>query len=161
MSTPDFSNITKSVEVTTETTREYTFAVVVGEPSLIVSAANDVNEDYQNLRYQLGLEDGQKVAAKPRGKATAKITVEQLKEGDAAQLEFERKLIGGACVRGWGKAPIDVSGKEVEFTPENAMAFIRALPPFLFIPLRNFVENIYNFLPERVTEEEAQQLGNS
>lgn len=155
----DFKHLTRGVEVKPENTREYTFAQLEGEPSVIVAPAADVNPAFLDARLRLTIEQGEAMAAKPRGRAQNKPTVEELRRNLDEGRELDKRLLSGACLRGWGTAPVDPKGKEVEFTVENGLDFLKALPDFVFDPFNNFASNVYNFTAAAIAD--AEKLGNS
>lgn len=155
----DFSNL-KVLDVTSDTTAEYIFPFIPGEPSLILAPAHDSNEAFLNERLRLQIERTEKAADGPR-KQAAKITVEDLKAGQQEDREQDRLLLSRTCARGWGTPPKDVDGNQPEFSAENCYDFLKALPDYMFDPLRNFCANIYNFVKRpAVSADEADRLGN-
>lgn len=154
----DFSHLKESLAVSGETTREYVFGNIEGEPSLMVSPANDENKDYQDTRLRLALEASDRQAGSPRTRAPKKITPEDMVRQMDEDRDFDRKVIAQACVRGWGTPPVDNDGNAVEFSVENAYDFLCAIPNYMFDPFRNFAQNVLNFMPRKADGEE---LGNS
>lgn len=155
----DFSHL-KKLEITRETTREYIFADIEGEPSVVLAPANDANRDFLDARVRLSVERAEKAAAEPRGKVpvpklTPEAYVNQLEE----ERETDRMLLAHSCIRDWGTAPVDAKGKAVEFSAENAYEFLKQLPDYMLDPLRNFAANIYNFIPR--PKPDGEKLGNS
>lgn len=148
--------------VTPETTREYTFDMIPGAPSIMLAPAHDSNPEYLDARLRLSVEAADKIARQPRGKAPPKTTAADIKAQIEEDREADRKLIAEVCAKGWGTAPTARDGTKPEFSKENALAFVRALPDWMMDALRNFVQNIYNFVDRPVvSDEEADQLGNS
>lgn len=154
----DFKHLTRDLEVPPESTREYVFAQIVGEPSLIVGPADDSNPIYQEARLRYVIEQSEAAAAKPRGSGQSKPTIEQLKKVGEENRETDMRLVAEGCIRSWGKAPVDPEGNEVEFTPENALDFLKALPDYIYTPFSNFVANVQNFTVKAL---DAAKLGNS
>lgn len=158
----DFSHL-KAHAVTRDTTREYTFNMLEGEPSVIVAPACDDNEDYLNTRLELMLaeipaeEEGGK--RKQAAKAAEKLTPELLRRQYEEGRELDRKLLSRACARAWGTPPVDVKGKAVVFSADNAYDFFKALPDYMFDPFRHFCGNVLNFAPKPKADGSA--LGNS
>jgi hypothetical protein len=155
----DFSNV-RALAVTKETTAEYSFPFIPGEPSIVLAPATDANEAFLNERLRLQIESVEK--APEARKKSRKITAEEMKESMAEEREMDRLLISRTCARSWGVAPRDVNGNQPEFTPDNCYDFLKALPDYMFDPLRNFAANIYNFVKRpTVSEEDAERLGNA
>jgi hypothetical protein len=157
----DFSHLA-GLAVTRETTREYTFDRIQGDPSLIVSPATDDNEDFLNGRLELALNEAPaEEDARPR-KQTGRLTPDDMKRQTNENREIDLKLIAQACVRGWGTPPIDKAGKPVPFSTENAHQFLCALPAYMVDPFRGFCGNIYNFAPRPgKAKPDGEKLGNS
>lgn len=157
----DFSNL-KLLDVTNDTTAEYVFPDVPGEPSIILAPAHDSNETFRNERLRRQIERAERFTKGPRGRGAGKSTPESLARQLEDDREVDRQLIARACARGWGKAPRDVNGDEPEFTPDNCYDFLKALPNYMFDPLRNYAVNIYNFVERPgVSDDEADELGNA
>lgn len=155
----DFSNL-KLLDVTDDTTAEYGFPFIPGNPSIILAPAHDSNEAFLNERLRLSIERGEKATLEVRGKQK-KTTPEEIKRTIEEDREQDRRLIAHTCARGWGVAPKDVDGNQPEFSPENCYDFLRALPDYMLDPLRNFAVNIYNFVKRPpISEAEAGDLGN-
>lgn len=157
----DYSHLS-ALAITSETTREYTFDLIPGEPSIILAPAHDSNEAFQNERLRYQIDEAERLQAAPRGKKAPKLTVDTLKKGIEDDRERDRYLIAHACARSWGTPPKDKDGKEPEFSAEECYAFLKAMPDFMLDPFRNFAGNLYNFVdrPE-VSSGGAEALGNS
>jgi hypothetical protein len=154
----DFSHL-KALEITRETTRQYIFDELEGEPGFVVSPATDDNEDFFQARVEFSLSQEDDSPDQPR-KQTGKPTPEEIrKEIDQAR-ETDRKLITKACIRDWAKAPKDKDGNDVPFTPENAYEFLCALPNYMVDPFRRFCVNVRNFTPS-ARKLDASRMGNS
>lgn len=155
----DFSHLQKYA-VTDQTTAEYVFARIEGDPSVILAPAHEVNPEYHRARLAMTLELADKMAGTKVGKATPEEMIRQTE----AEREADRKLLAQYCTRSWGVPPKDAKGKDAEFSTDNAYAFYKAMPPEMFDPMRNFAGNLFNFFPERnkpLTEESGEPLGNS
>lgn len=154
----DFSHLT-ALAVTKETTREYVFDQIMGEPSLVVSPATDDNQDFLHARLELALEEVPDETPKPR-RQVGKPTVAELERQYAESRDLDRRVIAKACVRGWGSSPpVDKDGKKVAFSPEEALSFLSALPDYMFDPFRNWVQNVRNFTPKQ--KPRGDQMGES
>lgn len=157
----DFSNL-KVLDVTNESTAEYGFPDIPGEPSIILAPAHDSNEAFLNERLRLSIERADRLSAEPRGRKAAKATPEDLKRQLEEDREMDRVLISRVCARNWGTAPKDVKGDQPEFSEANCYDFLAALPIYMFDPLRNFAANIYNFVKRPpITSGEAGEMGNA
>ncbi|MFL6864112.1 MAG: hypothetical protein ACJ8DZ_14045 [Allosphingosinicella sp.] len=156
----DYSHFA-ALDVTAETTREYTFDMIPGEPSIILAPAHDSNEAFLNERLRMQLERAEATVAAPRGKKAPKATPESLRKGIEEDRDFDRKLIANTCARGWGVPPKDKNGKSPEFSPAECYDFLNALPDWMFDPLRNYAANIYNFIDRSAITGGADALGNS
>jgi hypothetical protein len=158
----DFSHL-KALAVSRETTKEYVFDRIEGEPSVIVAPATDDNTDFLNARLDVALADApEETADKPKKKQSGKVSREDLVRQYDESRETDCRLIADTCIRDWGTPPLDRAGKAVEFTPQNAYEFLMALPHYMVDPFRGFCVNIYNFVPKpghRKSDEE--KLGNS
>lgn len=154
---PDFSHL-KKYAVTTETTATFVFTRIEGDPSVILRPAHEVNEDYLRARLAANLKLAETLAKTASGPTTPDDMIRQ----GADERETDRRLLSQTCATGWGVPPKDSKGKDVEFTPENAYEFFKAIPPEMFDPCRNFAGNLYNFYPERqFKENDGAALGNS
>lgn len=156
----DFSHL-KALAVTRETTREYTFDRIKGDPSVIVSPATDDNEDFLNGRLEAALQEAPENDGKAK-KQSGKMTTGAIKDQYEENREIDRKLIAKTCVRAWGTPPVDRSGKPVEFSEENVYEFLKALPNYMIDPFRGFCGNIYNFAPSPAEQKsDGEKLGKS
>lgn len=158
---PDFSHLKKQYAVTDQTTAEFTFSRIKGDPSVVLAPAHEVNPGYHRARIELTIQLAEKLTAtKP-----AKATPDEMIASAEQERENDRRLIALHCARSWGTPPRDVQGNEVEFSPENCLEFFQALPPEMFDPVRNFAGNLFNFFPERqgraLTEDDGAPLGKS
>lgn len=140
----DFSNI-KAQGLKPETTKEYTFDMIEGEPSVICRPAHDDNEEFLDERLRLLAERAND--DKPIVKKSGVVTPGAIKSNLTEDRDYDRRIIAAVCIKSWGVAPIDVKGKPVPFSPENALAFLEALPETSMLdPFRAWVQNIYNFV---------------
>lgn len=148
-------------QITAETTKEYTFDLIPGRPSVILAPAHDSNPDFMEERLRRQIKMAEEIANAPRGTRSTQQTPEDLKREIEEDREADRVLISKTCARAWGRAPKAVDGSEPEFSEANCYAFFKALPDYMFDPLRGFAANLYNFVPRPpVTDEEACALGN-
>lgn len=159
----DFSHLA-SLNVTSESTREYSFDLIPGEPSIILAPAHDSNETFLNERLRMQIERSEKLAAAPRGKKSdrPKTTPDLLKKQLEEDRELDRYLIAHTCARSWGTPPRDKDGNEPEFSAEECYSFLKALPDYMLDPLRNYAANLYNFVDRPAAAGgDADTLGNS
>ena len=149
----DFSNIKQKAAVSGETTREYTFDTIEGEPSVICAPAHDENPAFLDERLRLATERAAKLAEEPKPKTgRPEITPERIKQNMEEDRDYDRRILASTCIKSWGTAPVDVSGKAVEFSPENALAFLEALPNYVLDPFRQWAQNIFNFVKRPTTD---------
>jgi len=120
-----------------------------GSPVLMVRPATEANEAYYN--------DWLRRIAERR--TSGKRAKEASKDLTRASREEDRELIGLHCLTGWSNV-LDVNGKQVEFTPENGMAFLKALPDWIFDDLRTWAMNPASFVRGPVSPADASALGN-
>jgi hypothetical protein len=148
----DFSNL-RALDVTAETIREYTFERIVGAPSIRCAPAVDSNKPFLNARLRVSIENDKAALNKPTA------TPETLAADMDLSREQDKQLIAMHCARAWGTAPKAADGTEPEFSAENCLAFLRALPDWLFDPFRRWAANVNNFVPQQVTQRQADDLG--
>jgi len=153
----DFSNL-KPLHISEETLAEYTFDDIPGEPSIWLAPATDANNHYQSERLRVSIERAEAAEKEPRNrKRKVSLTVDDIE----ADRELDRELLARCCAKKWGTPPKDVTGKEPEFSEANCYDFFKAMPNYMFDPLRNFVANPFNFVNRTgITEEQARDLGN-
>ena len=135
-------------QVDADESRQVTLYNVKGEPVLFVKYAGEANKPYFNDL----LRRNQKMARTLRGRAISTSVMEKTRESD-------RSLYSEHIVVGWEKV-VDRNGDPVEFTQENCLEFLKALPPEEFDEVRAFCTNQYNFT-EGDADEEDEALGNS
>ena len=157
MSKYDFS----AYVIDENTTREYTFADLVGEPSLIVAVANDVNAKFEAYRVRKTIELSDAVLPSVSKAASIDERVTDMLRRLREDKSWDKDVIAHACVVGWGNPPVDVNGNTPEFSAEEALEFLNALPRHMLDPFINFVRNIYNFQNAPDPKEAAEKLGNS
>jgi hypothetical protein len=154
----DFSHLAK-LHVTELSEAEYTFDEIWGEPSIRFHPMTDSNPAFLNERVRLAV---------ARAEADQKETKKQRREKilSSERLADDREqdiiLMAKTCAVGWGTAPRDVEGNEVEFTPDNCLDYLRALPSYMIDPCRGFCQNPYNFIDREAAKPGwADALGNS
>lgn len=151
----------KDYAVKPETTAEYTFGLIVGEPGIICAPAHDDNPLYRNERTRLSIERAEELATRPRTDGGSP-TVESVHQKEDEDRDFNLVVIARTCARSWGKkGPVNTEGKTPAFTPDEALAFLRALPPYMQIPFINWAHNLFNFVKRPpISAAEAEKLGN-
>lgn len=155
----DFSNIRK-MDVNADTTAEYVWRAIEGEPGIVFAPMVDSNRAYLNETIRLTSERVEKassnppVAARDQPKATADRMFEDRNQ--------DRWLLAYTCARGWGeKPPVMADGTVPEFSADAVYAFLKAVPDYLIDPLRSWAQNPFNFVPRKsvVTADQADKLG--
>lgn len=153
----DFSNL-KPLHISEETLAEYTFDDIPGEPSIWLAPATDANPHYQSERLRISIERAEKAEKEPRNRKRKVVLTNDDIEADR---ELDRDLLARCCAKKWGTPPVDAHGQTPEFTAGNCYDFFKALPNYMFDPLRNFVANPFNFVDRTgITDEQARALGN-
>lgn len=157
----DFSHL-KKLDVTKESEAEYTFDDIWGEPSIWFKPMIEANTDFMNERVRLAVDR----AEKEQKNQSKKKRREALMSTDRLEddREQDRILMAKTCAIRWGTPPKDVDGNDVEFSPDNVLDFLRAIPSFMLDPARGFVANPYNFIDREGAKPawfgDADELGN-
>lgn len=137
----DFSHLSK-LQIETDKTITYDLEDLVGQPSLQVLPATEGNKEYFNAALK---------SQRKNRTSNKNIDAAFIQKGRAKDKELYPKYI----IKGWSGI-LDTQGNAVEFSVENAIEFIRALPDYLFDDLRDFCQNPKNFTnveDEEVVEE--------
>jgi hypothetical protein len=161
MATPNFDYL-KKLDVNEESTAEFTFDRIWGEPSITCRPMAECNTSYMNERVRIAVERAKADEAKP--KKTRKERQEQLIDLERIKedRQLDIQLIATTCAVGWGTPPRDTDGREVEFSPANCRAFLEALPDYEVDIFRAWAENIHNFIDRAAAKPAwADSLGNS
>lgn len=145
---PDFSNLEK-LKVKPSATALYTFHNIVGEPSLMVRPAHEINNGYMNAI----LKKGKRML---RSLRRGKMSTATLKENR----EQDYTLFPRYIVEDWPTAPVDANGNAVPFSKENCEAFLRAIPIEEFTDLREFCGDLDNFRDDEddLDDEDREEL---
>lgn len=154
----DFSHLAK-LHVTDASEAEYTFEEIWGEPSIWFRPMTDANPDFLNERVRIAVE-----RAEAEQKQTKRTRREKLLSLDRLEedREQDRILLAKTCALRWGNPPRDKDGEIVEFSPDNALDFLRALPSYMIDPLRGWASNPYSFVNREAAKPGwADALGNS
>ena len=103
----DYSHL-KKLDVNEQTTAEYIFEDIPGEPSIIFAPMTDSNPDYLNERVRIAVERAEADQANTKAKRREKIlSSARLDE----EREIDRELMARTCAKGWGNPPKDEKGK--------------------------------------------------
>jgi hypothetical protein len=166
----DYSHLQK-LDVTDANEAEYTFGdIIVGRnddgsavyPSIFFRPMIESNKVFLHERIRMATERAEAVT-----KSKKKDKVTQLADRMDDDRDTDRVLIARTCAVRWGTAPKDAKGKEHPFSAEECLAFLQALPNYIFEPLRSWVQNPYNFVDSEAYETgggiivKADALGNS
>lgn len=155
---PDFSHLRK-LEVTEQSEAEYVFDDIWGEPSIWFHPMTDSNPQYLNERVRLAVERAEAAEKETKKQRRAKVLSSDRLEDDR---ELDRILMAKTCAVRWGTPPRDVDGNEVEFSEQNVLDFLRAIPNYMLDPVRGWVANPYNFVDRNAAKPGwADTLGNS
>lgn len=154
----DFSHLAK-LHVNEASEAEYTFDDIWGEPSIWMRPMNESNPDFLNERVRLAVERAEAEKNDSKTKRRERVLSSERLEEDRAQ---DIILMAKTCAVRWGTPPRDVNGEVVEFSAENALDFLRALPTYMVDPLRGWAANPYNFVNRKAAKPDwADALGNS
>lgn len=145
----DYSHLRK-LDVTGDSEAEYVFSdIIVGRnkdgtgvhPSIFFRPMVDSNKLYLNERIRMSTE-----RAETSAKDGKKDKVQKLADRIDEDRETDRALIAKSCAIRWGVAPLDAKGKAHDFSTDECLSFLKALPNYIFEPLRAWVTNPYNFV---------------
>lgn len=148
---PDFSNL-KSLSIDANTSREFKFYSIEGEPTLQVRSTTDANKQYLNALLK-----GRKALRLMRGRKINSSVLD-------ANRDQDRELYPKFVITGWDeKTVVDSNSDPVSFSKENCELFLRALPNDIFDELRTYCSDPDNFREEDdLDEEDIENLaGNS
>jgi hypothetical protein len=159
----DYSNL-QALHVSDETLAEYVWDAIPGEPSLWLAPATDANPSFQSERLRVSIKRAEEARNAPQRRG-AVLTADDIE----ADRELDRVLIARCCAKRWGTPPLDVNGNAPEFSEAECYSFFKALPNFLFDPLRGFASSSMNFVDKgkvaamrrKITDGQARELGNS
>jgi hypothetical protein len=141
----DFSYLNK-LNVNESNVVDYPIVEIEGSPILKLKPANEGNRGYMNaLLRSTGQSRG---ARKTKLKVDSKM-MDELRETD-------RALYAEHILSGWSGI-LDSKGKEVSFSKEDAVSFLKALPNWIFDSIRTFCTDPENFL---ATIDSAEKAGN-
>lgn len=132
----DFNHL-EAMKPQADKTAEYLISQIENAPTLVVRHAGEPNKRYWNALIK---------AQTSRPRAAGRRNVAQIDRAFKQQREDDRRLYATHVVVGW-RGVTDRSGAEVSFSVEACLAFLEALPDWLFEDIRNFAQN-----PEHFTE---------
>ena len=143
----DFGYISQ-MKVTPETTGEFTFSDIPGEPSLVCAPAIKINRAWDAAVAQEALKEVKaQRAAKPTRKLSD-IKPPTFDEEEEAR-DKERVLIARHCVKDWGTPPLHgKTGKAVPFSEGAVLALLRALHLPDYQQFTRWLQNEWNFVGE-------------
>lgn len=148
----DFSNIA-ALNVDETTLAPYTFYYIPDEPVIWLAPATEENKPYINAHRRAAAEQAAKEIRRPSGEI---MTPEEREENR----DIDRKIIAEHCAKRWDRIK-DRHGNIIEFSQEECLAFLRALPNWMFDPIRGFVLNQANFIQKpTLAPGTAETLGN-
>ena len=134
----DFSHLAK---LEPQDTVKYVLYQIQGEPALIMAPALESNKPYFNAI----LKKGRKLARRA-GRNVNRAMLREARDDD-------RQIYPKHIIRGWEKV-VDAKNKPVKFTEDDCVAFLKAMPDWVFDELRVFASNPQNFLDEEVDTDE-------
>jgi hypothetical protein len=145
----DFSNFS-ALRIKEDTTAEFVFDEIEGEPTLTCRPATQENEDFFNAVLAKN-----KTAKRKKSKSGTVPTAQLLKEARASDIEVFVDFI----IVSWVNV-LDAKGKAVPFSKEDCVLFLQAIPNDMFDSLRVFCLDIANFRPTMDEEELSDLSGN-
>jgi hypothetical protein len=139
----------KKFEVSKDAVR-YDLDQLTGGMYLMVRPATEANKGLLS-------ESLKRVNARPQRARRAKVSAEKLEQ----TRDEDRQLYAKHVVEGWGNVR-DSDGKVVEFSKEEVLDFLTALPDWVFDELRAFCTDPNNFLGDLPEDEGGDEsLGKS
>lgn len=130
---PDFSQFDR-LRMTEESTAVYRLHQLEGEPTLTVAPALEANAPYLNALLKQSKDSNRRLQA--LGASPAALE---------ASREDARVLFARHVIRGWNGV-VDSKGAPVEFSEQNCLAFLRALPAWIFDAIQSFCTRPTNFI---------------
>jgi hypothetical protein len=132
----DFSNL-KRFNVSPDSIVPFRLTQLDGEPVLQVAPATEANKTYFNALLAQTKESLRELSQKGASAESVEL-----------QRELAKELFAVHIVRGWSGV-LDVAGNEVPWTRANCVAFLDALPGWIFDRIRDFCSNSANFIGPR------------
>lgn len=136
----NFSHLSK-LKVSADKTVDYDLYQLEGEPVLQLLPATEANKPYFNALLRASRKNVRAVQSK-------KVNVHTIENNR----NEDRQLYGKFIVKGW-KGIVDSKGKEVEFSEENVLGFLAALPNEIFDDMRTFASETDNFIESGIAEQ--------
>lgn len=133
----------EKLQVTKEMTVRFPLLMLEGDPVLILRPATSANKEYFNALLKRNRKNMRQIQA---GDFNLGL-VEENRDSD-------RTLYAKAVITDWEKV-IDDQGEGAKFTSENVLAFLQALPDWVFDEVRAFATNPRNFVEDIIDEEET------
>lgn len=144
---PNFDYI-KALDVQEGQTAEYTFFRIAGGAKLTVVHAGSTTPEFLSAVLKKS-----KVAAhRLRARKDQQLTRADM---EATRVE-DAELFARYIVKGWENVQ-ESNGSECEFTEENCLEFLKAIPLDMFDQFRQFCLNIENFRPTHVDVMDPQE----
>lgn len=143
--TADFSQLSK---LNPARTARYVLYQVQGEPALIVAPAAENNRGYFNAILK-----------------RSKKSIRRLRSGNISESmiresrDEDRELYAQHILQGW-EGVVDSVGAPAEFNADNALAFLRSMPNWMFDELRSFCGSAESFLEaQEMSAEDVEEQG--
>lgn len=145
-----FAHQFAGIVITDDTTKEYRFDEMLTQPTCIFKPATEDNKSYAAALLKLAAKRQKRRGS--RQKPTTTATIEKTRNDN-------RVLVAKYCLMGW-KDMLDTNPdgpQEVPFNQKNALAFLNALPHFIFDRLYNWLQEPLNFIPDADDEEDEDE----
>jgi len=147
----DFSHLRK-LDVQGAAVAEFELVELEGNPVLVGVFAGETNAPYYNQLVKRSGKNSRRFRA-------GKLTTRELEDNR----EHDRELFPKHVIKSW-RGVMDSRGEPAQFSMANCLAFLSALPNWLFDDVRNHFSNPVSFVDDpddSVSAEEAEDLGNS
>jgi len=131
----DFSHL-RLYDVASDDTAELELCQLEGSPVLVVAPATDTNRGYFNALLKRNKTYARRLKA---GGVTPELLSKNRNE--------DRVLYARFVLKGW-KGVVDSAGASVDFNVENATAFLKALPDWIFDDVRSFAAEPSSFVAD-------------
>lgn len=150
----NFKHLEK-LHVSQEDTEIYIFTGIMGRPRLRVKHAGECNHDFLNA----ALKENKKFKRQNRGRTDQEITEASIVSARKQDIVLFAKTV----LVDWFDV-VDSQGNKVDFSVDNAIQFLEAIPSDMFTDLKEFCLDIENFreIPDEMDSEELEAIqGNS
>lgn len=121
----------------------YEIIQIADKPVLQVAPATEVNKPFFNALLRRARKTSKAVQA---GAITAGLI--------DSNREEDKELYSQFVVKGWSNVK-DESGNDVPFSQADCLEYLKALPNYIFDPLREFVSNPMNFVEDTLDVDTA------